>query len=264
MTAYPEGAPCWADVTLPDLEAGKRFYGELFGWTFETGTQEHGGYTQAYSDDKAVGALAPQMPGQNDVPPAWTVYFESPDVSATADRVARHGGETLMGPMEVDPFGSLLIARDPAGVLFGVWQEGTHHGFGKHDEPNSFCWAEVHTRDAARTDEFFTSVFPLDAKLMEGSPEMDYAVWMIHGQPRAGRYLIPKDAPAELGPHTETYFSVADCDEAVANLQRLDGRLIRGPMDSPYGRFAAVADPQGATFALIDTSTTTGEPPGTV
>ncbi|TDC22188.1 VOC family protein [Streptomyces sp. 8K308] len=264
MTAYPEGAPCWADVTLPDMEAGKRFYGELFGWTFETGPQEYGGYTQAYSDGEPAAALAPQMPGQNDVPPAWTVYFDTPDVSATAGRIRDHGGETLMGPMEVAPFGSMLMARDPAGVRFGVWQEGTHHGFGKRDEPGAFCWAEVHTRDAARTDEFFTTVFPIDAKLLESTAEMDYAVWMIHGEPRTGRYRIPADAPAELAPHVEVYFSVADCDQAVANLQRLGGRLVRGPMDSPYGRFAAVTDPQGASFALIDTSTTTGEPAGTV
>ena len=34
MAAFAEGEPCWVDVSLPDVEAGKRFYGELFGWTF--------------------------------------------------------------------------------------------------------------------------------------------------------------------------------------------------------------------------------------
>ncbi|MFJ2904119.1 VOC family protein [Streptomyces sp. NPDC087212] len=34
-SAYGEGVPCWVDAQLPDLAAGKRFYGELFGWTFE-------------------------------------------------------------------------------------------------------------------------------------------------------------------------------------------------------------------------------------
>lgn len=32
-------------------------------------------------------------------------------------------------------------------------------------------------------------------------------------------------------------------------------------MDSPFGRFAAVTDPQGAAFAVIDMSTTVGEMP---
>lgn len=37
MAAFARSAPCWVDVQLPDLEAGKRFYGELFGWTFRAG-----------------------------------------------------------------------------------------------------------------------------------------------------------------------------------------------------------------------------------
>ncbi|GAA3058425.1 hypothetical protein GCM10020000_46470 [Streptomyces olivoverticillatus] len=56
----PEGMPCWADAMLPDVEAGKRFYGELFGWTFEDSGGEYGHYTQAFHDGKNVAALAPQ------------------------------------------------------------------------------------------------------------------------------------------------------------------------------------------------------------
>ena len=36
---FAEGVPCWADAMLSDVEAGKRFYGELFGWTFGEGEQ---------------------------------------------------------------------------------------------------------------------------------------------------------------------------------------------------------------------------------
>jgi hypothetical protein len=32
-------------------------------------------------------------------------------------------------------------------------------------------------------------------------------------------------------------------------------------MDSPFGRFAALSDPQGANFSLIDITTTQGEMP---
>ncbi|GAA3967223.1 hypothetical protein GCM10022384_18310 [Streptomyces marokkonensis] len=41
--APPEGAPCRVDARLSGVEAGKCFYGELFGWTFreaEEGTAE--------------------------------------------------------------------------------------------------------------------------------------------------------------------------------------------------------------------------------
>jgi predicted enzyme related to lactoylglutathione lyase len=32
---YPAGVPCWVDTEQPDPDAACRFYGELFGWTFE-------------------------------------------------------------------------------------------------------------------------------------------------------------------------------------------------------------------------------------
>ncbi|MFD9049944.1 hypothetical protein ACFVZ9_24630, partial [Streptomyces zaomyceticus] len=38
-------------------------------------------------------------------------------------------------------------------------------------------------------------------------------------------------------------------------------RKVFGPMDSPFGRFAAILDPQGAAFAVIDVRTTVGEMP---
>lgn len=92
MAARPEGAPIWADAMFPDLEAAKRFYGELLGWTFEEGGEEFGNYTQAKSDGKRVGALSPQMPGMEGTPPAWNLYLATPDVRATAARVKEAGG----------------------------------------------------------------------------------------------------------------------------------------------------------------------------
>lgn len=41
------------------------------------------------------------------------------------------------------------------------------------------------------------------------------------------------------------------------------GVLRFGPMDSPFGRFAALSDPQGAAFSVIDMTTTEGEMPKT-
>ena len=35
MRTYPHGVPCWIDTEAPDADAAARFYGELFGWTFE-------------------------------------------------------------------------------------------------------------------------------------------------------------------------------------------------------------------------------------
>jgi uncharacterized protein len=46
-------------------------------------------------------------------------------------------------------------------------------------------------------------------------------------------------------------FAVADCDAAVARARELGATITIEPMDTPIGRFAAVIDPQGASFTLM-------------
>ncbi|GAB2325278.1 hypothetical protein STREPTOSP366_04900 [Streptomyces variabilis] len=58
------------------------------------------------------------------------------------------------------------------------------------------------------------------------------------------------------------YFTVDDCDAAVARATERGGVLWLGPTDSPFGRFAVAGDAQGAAFSVIDL-TTKGEMPGT-
>ena len=45
--------------------------------------------------------------------------------------------------------------------------------------------------------------------------------------------------------------STADLDGDIHRLRGLDGAVLDGPVDSPHGRVATVADPQGASFQLL-------------
>ncbi|MEV4615143.1 VOC family protein [Kitasatospora sp. NPDC049258] len=260
MAALAEGTPCWADAMFTDLEGAKSFYGDVLGWTFGESASEFGGYTQAYSGGKAVAAVVPPMPGQPEGTSAWCLYFASPDVDATARRIRAAGGELVLEPMKVGDFGSMLIARDPSGVPFGVWQAGAHEGFEKRGEPGGYCWAEVYTREPATSDAFFPKVFPFGVRRMEDGA-IDFKVFTLGGESVLGRMEMTSDFPPELPPYVGVYFAVEDCDEAVARTTGRGGKVVFGPLDSPFGRFAALVDPQGAAFAVLDTARTTGELP---
>ncbi|SCZ01462.1 hypothetical protein SAMN02745898_106378 [Streptomyces sp. 136MFCol5.1] len=259
MAAKPEGAPCWADAMFPDLEAAKSFYGELLGWTFGESSEEYGNYTQAYSGGRNVAALSPQMPGWEG-PPAWSIYLASPDVDVAAAKIRDNGGELMMEPMSVGEFGRMLMAKDPSGVVFGVWQAGTHEGFEKQDEPGAFCWAEVTTRDVEKADGFFPAVFGYRVRAMQDDA-IDFKLYDLDDDTVLGRMKMTKDWPAEVPPYLNLYFAVDSCDDAIATVTKHGGQVHFGPHDSPFGRFAAVSDPQGAAFSVIDLKTTKGEMP---
>ncbi|MET8893314.1 VOC family protein [Streptomyces albogriseolus] len=260
MAAPPEGTPCWVDAVFDDLDAAKDFYGHVLGWTFGETSSEQGGYTQAYADDKAVAAVVPPTRGQEGTS-QWCLYLAAEDASATAARIRDHGGELLMEPVQVADYGTMCLARDPGGAVFGVWQAGTHEGFQTTQTPGAYCWAEVFTREPEKSDAFFPAVFPYRSKQLEG--EMDFRVYDLGERSVLGRMRMTDDFPPEVPPYINVYFAVDDCDAAVARATDRGGVLRFGPMDSPFGRFAAISDPQGANFSVIDLTDTKGEMPGT-
>ncbi|MGW0337293.1 VOC family protein [Streptomyces sp. NPDC003011] len=260
MAVQPEGTPCWADAMFSDVEGAKAFYGGVLGWTFGESSSEFGDYTQAYADGKAVAAVVPPMPGQEGQS-QWCLYLASADAAATAGRIRENGGEVLMEPMRVGDFGTMCLGRDPSGVVFGVWQAGVHEGFeAPREQAGAFCWAEVFTREPEKSDAFFPAVFPYTMKEMRDD-EVDFRLYEIDGDTVLGRMRMTDEFPPEVPPYVNVYFTVADCDDAVARATELGGVLRFGPMDTPFGRFAALSDPQGASFSVIDVTTTAGEMP---
>jgi hypothetical protein len=164
MAAFARSAPCWVDVQLPDLEAGKRFYGELFGWTFRAG---EGPYADAFSDGKLVAALAAKQDGR--MPTAWGIYFATDDIAASVARIREAGGQVITEPVRAGRAGVLAQAADPGGAVFGLWQAGDREGFQKQNEPGSFCWTEVYTRQKDRVDPFYEKVFGFRSTDLEDS-----------------------------------------------------------------------------------------------
>ncbi len=245
MAVQPEGTPCWVDAMFSDVEGAKSFYGDVLGWTFGESSSEYGNYTQAYADGKAVAAVVPPMP------------------AATAEKIRRLGGEVLMEPMQVGEFGTMCLGREPSGAVFGVWQAGTHEGFeAPMEQPGAFCWAEVFTREPEKADTFLAALFPYTMKQMQDDA-VDFRLFELGDRTALGRMTMTEEFPPEIPSYINVYFTVADCDEAVAAATKLGAQLRFGPMDTPFGRFASLTDPQGANFSVIDVTTTAGEMPQT-
>ncbi|MCN9242171.1 VOC family protein [Streptomyces sp. RY43-2] len=262
MAVPPEGMPCWVDAMFTDVEGAKKFYGHVLGWTFGEASSQYGNYTQAYADGKAVAAVVPPMPGQEGQS-AWCLYFATADAVAAARTIEEHGGDVLMEPMQVGDFGTLALARDPGGTVFGVWQAHAHEGFEARAVPGAYCWAEVFTREPEKADAFFPAVFPYRVKqILDQS--IDFRLYELDGNPVLGRMRMTGDFPPEVPSYINVYFSVADCDAAVEQAVTHGGVLRYGPMTSPFGRFAALSDPQGAAFSVIDITTARGETPKAV
>jgi predicted enzyme related to lactoylglutathione lyase len=229
-----EGVPAWVDAQLPDVEAGKRFYGELFGWTFE---EWYGGSVRALKGGEPVAALAHKTDGR--MPTVWTVYFATPDAESLARRVREAGGQVVAAPLPVGRLGTSALAADPEGAVFGLWQPGTHPGFGVRHRPGTFGWAELYARDTAGANVFYGGLF-------------HEALFGPDAEPDFGRAPVTDVFPTEMPPHFLVHFRVEDCAAALVEVGRLGGRVQAEPFTTSYGTVGVVTDNQGASFAVLE------------
>lgn len=247
-TAWPPGTPCWVDLMTPDQPAAQQFYSALFGWEMEIGPDETGNYASCRIDGRRVAGIGGMM--GMDHPPVWNTYLATTDAEATSKAVEAAGGTVMAPVMDVMDLGRLAFAQVPSGGVFGYWQAGTHTGVGIANEPNTLTWNEFLGRDFDAANEFYAKVFGYTYTDMSGDG-FQYAMIEVDGTTVAGIGSLPAEVPAHVPPHWRVYFHVEDCDAMVAKAVELGGSVVRPPMDMPFGRYADVADPQGAMFAVV-------------
>ena len=238
----------WADLATPDVAKARAFYGELLGWSYTGGDDPKTGfYTTGNRKGRRVAAMwtkPPEMPVS-----AWNIYIGVDDADDTANKVKAAGGQVLQAPMDVMEYGRMALFVDSSGAAFGVWQSKSHTGAQIVNEPGAMTWHEVYTRDAAKARDFYSKVFGLEPRKMEGG--MEY--WTLHrGEDTvAGLMQMGSEFPKDVPSHWNTYFAVSDTDAATKKLEQLGGQVFQPAFDTPYGRMSAVADPFGAAFCLI-------------
>ena len=247
-TPWSDGTPCWIDLMAVDLASARAFYSELFGWTWQVGDENTGHYSNALLRGSQVAGLGQlQMAGH---PPVWTTYLASADAEAAVDSLVRAGGNVVAPAMDVMEFGRMAIVQDGARGTFGFWQAGSHLGCELTGEHGTLFWNEYLTRDYDAVKQLFAAVFGYTYEEL-GSADAPYSTISVDGHIVGGLGAMPAGAPTQLPPHWRVYFAVDDCDAAVDHVIQLGGSVLSPPLDMPYGRFADVADPQGAPFSVM-------------
>ncbi|MFE5393536.1 VOC family protein [Streptomyces sp. NPDC056568] len=238
------GGPCWAELGTSDLEAAERFYAGLFGWhcAADAGARA-GGCTVARLDGAAVAALVPL--DRRGRPVAWNVSFAVRDADAAVRQVTAAGGTVEQGPADVDA-GRSVVAADPTGAVFQLWQGRSFPGAGLFNAPGSLGWVELLTREPGRAADFYTTVFGWTVTASDRYPQ-----WGIDGADFGGMVTMDEKFPHEVPAHWLPYFAVADVDTAAADTTDAGGTVLMLPTSVPEGpRIAVLRDPQGAMFGV--------------
>jgi hypothetical protein len=249
--AKPAGTPTWVDLMAPDIEAARSFYHALFGWEYDIGGPEYGGYTTARAGARTAAGMSAPPPDMPPMPSAWSLYFATDNIEADIARAVELGATVLFPTMVVGTFGSMAALVDPTGAPFSFWQAGSHIGAEVINEPGAPAWYELYSPDVKRSREFYSALLGAAADPMPGGPE--YYV-LKHGEDQLAGIMQIDPAWGAFPPQWSTYFGVADADAAVATITSNGGKVMSAIEPTPFGRIAAVADNAGAMFKIVEVS----------
>ncbi|MDQ3751499.1 MAG: VOC family protein [Actinomycetota bacterium] len=250
-TSYPPGTFSWTDLGTSDFAGAKDFYSELFGWELEDMPAGEGMvYSMARLDGSYVAGIYELDEEQRSqgIPPNWLSYVTVDEIESRTSEAERLGAAVVSPPLDVLDSGRMSLLSDPTGAMFAMWQPGKHIGAQLVNVPGALTMNELNTRDAPAAKEFYSSLFGWS---FEDDPSGAYTS-IKNGENLNGGMLELSPEWGDVPPHWRPYFAVADCDDRLAKIKELGGQVYVASTEVPAGRFAVVADPQGASFSLFE------------
>jgi uncharacterized protein len=253
-TRYDPGAFCWAGLATSDVAAAKAFYGRLFGWEAEDLEAEAvGAYATLHRGGSEVAILYRQQPQARaaGAPPHWTSYISVEDADATAARTEELGGAGVFrAPFDVRDAGRVAAIGDPTGAVVSLWQPRARIGAELVNDTGALCWNELATTDIERAKSFFGQLLGWEYETDDSGYVSVTNAGRLNGGMREQSEQERRAPPAWL-----PYFTVESADESARHAVQLGGRALLPTTQSRRGRYAVIADPQGAAFAVFEGET---------
>jgi predicted enzyme related to lactoylglutathione lyase len=249
------GKIVWNDLITEDLEAARRFYGGLLGWTFED-TARRGGRAYALAKQDGVyvaGLVAIDRGADGATLSRWLPYVSVADVDQAVDRAVQSGAKVAVGARDLN-VGRVAAIIDPEGAVIGLARSRIGDPDDRTTAPRAgrVVWTELLANAPETTATFYRTVFGYDTRTIQRRNGA-YTLLAADGIDRAG---ILRNPAEDWSPVWLTYFGVADPAAAAARAETLGGKvLLPVSPEVREGTMAVVQDPSGAILVLQKVTT---------
>lgn len=253
-TTHEHGSFSWTDLATNDVAAAKKFYGELFGWTFDDMPSGPGmTYSMCKLGDKVACALYAKGADMRDVPNHWAAYVTVDDVEAATKKAATVG-KVVKEPFDVMDAGRMSVVVDPSGAHICLWQAKKNPGATVTRENGAICWMELYSTNVDAAGKFYLTTIGWETQSFDMGPMGTYTMFCRAGEGKDGQVGGMLAMPPNMKgvpSNWLVYFQVEDVDASQKKVESLGGKVVMPAMDIPnIGRFAVVQDGQGATFSI--------------
>ena len=242
----------WYDLATSDVDAARKFYCDVVGWTHQDVSQGAHPYGLFKVGEAGVAGLMPYPDGMRPPFPVWTGYIGVADVDAMANRVKEAGGVVHRGPTEVPGVIRFAVVADPQGAVFIIAKGLEAQPMPKLPvgTPGTMGWRELFAADWEKDFVFYEKLFGWTKAQAHDMGEMGtYQLFAAGADPIGGMMNKPPQMPRSWWNY---YINVDAIDSAKDRVEKGGGSVLMGPMEVPGGQWVLQArDPQGGHFSLV-------------
>jgi predicted enzyme related to lactoylglutathione lyase len=238
------------ELITPDIAQAEKFYGGLFGWTFQDQQGFRFPYAEALDNGQPVAGLV-QRPAPTDEhrQSAWLNFISAPDVDAAVKAATAAGARVLEPPHDLPARGREAVLADPQGAVFAVLASSSGDPADVLAPTGDWIWSSVAATDPVADADFYKTVFGYEVDPLEAA---GHSLLATEGYARASVNGLPPNHP-NAHPHWLNFVRVNAVGAAVAQAKLLGGRVLAGPWtDRHGGQMAVIADPAGAPVGLME------------
>ena len=257
------GKMLWADLVTPDLTAAERFYGGLFGWTFQSVRGGRFDYALALLDGRPVAGLVQKPLGSGEHrQPAWLTFLAASDIDSVKRVAVSHGAKVLADTKLYPMRGRQCVLSDPEGAVFALLASSSGDSPDYLPENGEWIWSSLHAMDAGSEAAFYQNLFGYDVFDLPSDDGLEHLILSTDNYARASANDLARGS-AHRHSHWLNFVRVENAAASTAKVLALGGRILVEPrMDRHGGMVAVVADPAGAPFGLMEwTASDTKEEP---
>lgn len=249
------GKVLWADLVTPDLAAAEKFYGGLFGWTYQSVRAGDSNYAIALLDGHPIaGLLEKAIPAGQQHQSAWLTFLAASDIDAVEHAAVAHGAKVLAEAKDYPMRGRQCVLSDPEGAVFALLSSSSGDTPDYLPVNGDWIWSSLHAKDAGAEAAFYQQLFNYDVFEMDNDDGLEHLILSSDNYARASANDLAQGSGRRHS-HWLNFLRVVSAAQTAAKAQAMGGRVLVQPrVDRQGGMLAVLADPAGAPFGIMEWS----------
>jgi len=238
---WHQGKFVWHDLLTDDLEAGWKFYGDVFGWTFKT----KNAYTQIFNQKELIGGMMQVTPTKDQKAKAvWLPSMSVANVDKSVRDLTTRKGKVLKGPLDMEDRGRGALVSDPHGAHVVLLHTKSGDPKDKQPQIGDWLWNALWTNKPKESYVFYRNIGGYNGYEMRD----EYRILKKNNIWRAGIREIAKE---EFKARWVPVVRVADLQETMSKVKSAGGEILVSPHDELVdGNVALISDNRGAVVII--------------